>query len=104
MLKQAALSNHVAHCCSLTKHAVSMLPIAASTFCWIFLFLYAGPKLPFTIEEIDDPDRTDCTESSQVEVPRGLSLLGVEHFAGLPRKLLSEDIFNSFDSRGVSSS
>ena len=66
-----------------------MLPIAASTFCQFFLFLYAGPEFPFAIEEIDNPDRSDCAESSQEEVSRGLSNFGglfrcrVEHFGGL---------------------
>ena len=46
-------------------HTDSTLPITASTFCVIFLFLYAEPNFPFNNEEIDDTDPTDCEESSQ---------------------------------------
>ena len=74
-------------------------------------------KLSIYNEEIDDTDPTDCEESSQEleqDVStciwsRGISNLGglclrirrVEHFGGLPRKLLSKDNFSPFDSWGV---
>ena len=70
--------------------------------------------MPF--EEIDDTDPTDCEESShelEEDVstwPRGISnfgrlcLRGVEHFGGLPGKLLSKDNFSPFNSWGVSPS
>ena len=70
--------------------------------------------MPF--EEIDDTDPTDCEESSQEleedvsTWPRGISnfgghcLRGVEHFGGLPGKLLSKDNFSSLNSWGVSPS
>ena len=66
-LKQAALycattSPKVSPC---SKQTDSTLPITASTFCLIFLFLYAEPNFPFNNEEIDDTDPTDCEESSQ---------------------------------------
>ena len=48
-----------------SKHTDSTLPITASTFCLIFLFLYAEPNFSFTNEEIDDTQPTDCQESSQ---------------------------------------
>ena len=47
------------------SHTDSTLAITASTFCLIFLFLYAEPNFPFNNEEIDDTDPTDCEESSQ---------------------------------------
>ena len=82
----------------------------------IFLFLYAEPNFPFTNEEIDDTQPTDCQESSQEleeDVPTwstgisnfcGLCLRGVEHFVGLPGKLLCKDNFSPFDSWGISPS
>ena len=71
------------------------------------------PNFPFNNEEIDDTDPTDDEESSQEleqdvsTWSRGISNLGglclrrVEHFGGLPRKLLSKDNFSPFDSLGV---
>ena len=99
-----------------SKHTDSTLPITASTFCLNFFFLYAEPNFPFNNEEIDDTDPTDCEESSQeleedvstwsrgISNFGGLCLRGVEHFGGLPGKLLSKDNFYRFDSWGVSSS
>ena len=77
------------------------------------LFLYAKQNFPFTNEEIDDTDPTDCEESSQeleqdvstwsreISNLGGLCLRRVEHFGGLPRKLLFKDNFFPFDSWGV---
>ena len=70
-------------------------------------------KAKAKLEEIDDTDPTDCEESSQEleqdvsTWSRGISNLGglclrrMEHFGGLPRKLLSKDNFSPFDSWGV---
>ena len=70
-----------------SKHTDSTLPITASTFCLIFLFLYAEPNFPFNNEEIDDTDPTDCEESSQEleedvlsTWPRGISNFGARGF------------------------
>ena len=99
-----------------SKHTDSTLPITASTFCLIFLFLYAEPNFSFTNEEIDDTQPTDCQESSQ-ELEEDVStwstgisnfcrlcLRGVEQFGRLPGKLLCKDNFSPFDSWGISPS
>ena len=48
-----------------SKHTDLTLPIIASTFYLIFLFLYAEPNFKINNEEIDDTDLTDCEELSQ---------------------------------------